>query len=210
MNKTLTVALAALIATGSLGVATAADAQSRQDLREYRQEQRQEDRAERREERRERRQENRAERRDDRQDYRRDHRHDRRDYRHDRRDDRHDYRRHQAQREQALQRQRLLMMQRQMQAQRQEQRAYARWQRAQHRYHAPRYVAPRGYQTRNWEYGQRMPSYYRSNAYVVNDYQRYGLQAPPYGHQYVRSGNDVVVAAAAGGLISAVIAGLFQ
>ena len=102
------------------------------------------------------------------------------------------------------------MMQRQIQAQRQEQRAYARWQQAQRRYHAPRYVPPRGYQARNWQYGQTMPSYYRSNAYVVNDYQRYGLQAPPYGHQYVRSGNDVVVAAVAGGLISAVIAGLFQ
>ena len=180
MNKALTVALAALIATGSLGVATAADAQSRHDRREYRQE------------------------------HRTDHRADRRDRRDDRRDDRQDYRREQARREQALQRQRQLMMQRQMQAQRQEQRAYARWQQAQRRYHAPRYVAPRGYQARSWSYGQRMPSYYRSNAYVVNDYHRYGLQAPPRGYQYVRSGNDVVLAAIAGGLITAVIAGLFQ
>ena len=199
MKKTLTVALAALIASGSLGVATAADAQSRQDRREYRQEQRQENRAERRDERR-------AERRAE----RRDRREDRREDRYDRREDRQDYRREQARREQILQRQRMLMMQRQIQAQRQEQRAYARWQQAQRRYHAPRYVAPRGYHTRSWAYGQRMPSYYRSNAYVVNDYQRYGLRAPPYGYQYVRSGNDVVLAAAATGLITAVIAGLFQ
>ena len=55
-----------------------------------------------------------------------------------------------------------------------------------------------------------MPSYYRTSAYVVNDYGRYGLRAPPRGYQYVRSGNDVVLAAVAGGLITAVIAGLFN
>ena len=93
---------------------------------------------------------------------------------------------------------------------RQEQRQYARWQQAQRRYSAPRYVAPRGYAVRNWSYGQRMPSYYRTSAYVVNDYGRYGLRAPPRGYQYVRSGNDVVLAAVAGGLITAVIAGLFN
>ena len=93
---------------------------------------------------------------------------------------------------------------------RQEQRQYARWQQAQRRYHAPRYVAPRGYAVRSWSYGQRMPSYYRTNAYVVHDYGRYGLRAPPRGYQYVRSGNDVVLAAVAGGLITAVIAGLFN
>ena len=93
---------------------------------------------------------------------------------------------------------------------RQDQRQYARWQQAQRRYHAPRYVAPRGYAVRSWSYGQRMPSYYRTSAYVVNDYGRYGLRAPPRGYQYVRSGNDVVLAAVAGGLITAVIAGLFN
>ena len=53
-----------------------------------------------------------------------------------------------------------------------------------------------------------MPSYYRTSDYVVRDYGRYGLRAPPQGYQYVRSGNDVVLAAVAGGLITAVIAGL--
>ncbi|MDO9608715.1 MAG: RcnB family protein, partial [Brevundimonas sp.] len=128
----------------------------------------------------EQRQDNRNERRDDRQD-RRD---DRRDFRQDQRQDRQEYR--------------------------QDQRQYGRWQQAQRRYNAPRYVAPRGYAVRTWSYGQRMPSYYRSNAYVVNDYGRYGLRAPPRGYQYVRSGNDVVLAAVAGGLITAVIAGLFN
>src|SRR5690606_35095129 len=148
MKKTLTVALAAIIATGSLGVASAADAQSRHDRREYRQDQRHDGR-------------------DHRRDNRRDDRRDRRD---DRRDDRREYRQDR-------------------QEYRQQQRAYARWQQAQRRYQAPRYVAPRGYAVRTWSYGQRMPAHYRSNTYVVSDYQRYGLGHPPHGYQYVRSGN---------------------
>ena len=93
---------------------------------------------------------------------------------------------------------------------RQDQRQYARWQQAQRRYNAGRYYAPRGYQTRSWSYGQRMPSYYRSNQYVVSDYGRYGLRQPDYGYQYVRSGNDVVMTSIATGVIAAVIAGLFN
>ena len=160
MKKAITAAVAAVIASTSLGMASAASAQSygygNQD---------------------------RYERRDDRRDDRRDYRDDRREYRQDRRDDRREYR--------------------------QDQRAYARWQRAERRYNAGRYQAPRGYQTRNWAYGQRIPAAY-SRGYVVNDYNRYGLRAPPRGYHYVRSGNDVVLAAIAGGLITAVIAGLFN
>lgn len=146
MKKLLTAALAATLAMGSLGVASAADAQSRGPAQH---EQRQ----------------------------------DRRDDRNDRND------RGQA---------------------RQEQRAYAHWQRAERRYSAGRYQAPRGYQARQWAYGQRMPASYRDSRYVVRDYGRYGLRAPPRGYEYVRSGNDVVLAAVATGLITAVIAGLFN
>ena len=55
-----------------------------------------------------------------------------------------------------------------------------------------------------------MPANYRGSAYVVRDYNRYGLRQPPSGYQYVRSGNDVVLTAVATGLITAVIAGLFN
>ena len=153
MKKILSAAVAAVIASTSLGVASAAEAQSRYD-------------------------------RDDRREQRQDRREDRREFRQDLREDRQDAR--------------------------QQRRAYARWQQSQRRYNAPRYVAPRGYQVRTWSYGQRMPAQYRTRAYVVNDYHRYGLQAPPYGYQYVRSGNDVVLAAVATGLITAVIASLFN
>lgn len=122
--------------------------------------------------------------RNDRRDDRRDARQDRRDYRQDARNDRRDFR--------------------------QDQRSYSRWQQSQRRYNAGRYQAPRGYQVRSWSYGQTMPTYYRTSNYVVNDYGRYGLRAPPRGYHYVRSGNDVVLAAVAGGLITAVIAGLFN
>lgn len=154
MKKVLTAAIAATLALGSVGMASAAEAQSRgADRHEQRQ---------------------------DRRDDRQDRREDRRDDRADRRD------------------------------QRQDQRAYARWQRSERHYSAGRYTPPRGYQTRVWAYGQRMPANYRSSAYVVRDYNRYGLRQPPHGYQYVRSGNDVVLAAVATGVITAVIAGLFN
>lgn len=171
MKKILTAAIAATLAMSSLGVASAAEAQTRgsYEQRQDRRDDRRDDRGDRREERR---------------DDRRDDRNDRREWRQDSRDDRREFR--------------------------QDQRAYGRWQQSQRRYNAGRYYAPRGYQQRDWSYGQRMPSYYRSNQYVVNDYSRYGLRAPPRGYHYVRSGNDVVLAAIAGGLITAVIAGLFN
>ncbi|GAA0638300.1 RcnB family protein [Brevundimonas lenta] len=165
MKKVLTAAIAATLALGSVGVASAAEAQSRgHDRYEQRQDRRDD--------------------RNDRREYRQDDRNDRREYRQNARDDRREYR--------------------------QEQRQYARWQQAQRRYDAGRYYAPRGYQVRTWSYGQRMPSYYRSNQYVVRDYGRYGLRQPPHGYQYVRSGNDVVMTAIATGLITAVIAGMFN
>jgi Ni/Co efflux regulator RcnB len=82
-------------------------------------------------------------------------------------------------------------------------------QRASRSYRAGRYQAPRGYQTRQWRRGDRMPSAYRGNGYVV-DHRRYGLNAPPRGYQYVRSGNDAVLAAVATGVIASVIVSLFQ
>ena len=82
-------------------------------------------------------------------------------------------------------------------------------QRASRRYSAGRYQAPRGYQTRQWRRGDRMPSAYRGRGYVV-DHRRYGLNAPPRGYHYVRSGNDAVLTAVATGVIASVIISLFQ
>lgn len=181
MKKILTAAIAATLAMSSMGLASAAEAQTRGNY----------------EQRHDRRDDNRADRRNDhRNDHRADRRNDRRnDHRADRRSDRRELREHRRHDRQHL---------------RQQQRAYARWQQSQRRYNGGRYYAPRGYQQRDWSYGQRMPSSYRSSQYVVNDYNRYGLRAPPRGYHYVRSGNDVVLTARSGGLITAVIAGLFN
>lgn len=79
------------------------------------------------------------------------------------------------------------------------------------RYKAPnRYQPPRGYQAgHQWRHGEKLPSSYRGKNYVV-DYRHYGLGAPPRGYQYVRVGDDVVLAAIATGVISSVIYQLFQ
>lgn len=162
MKRFATAAVAALIATSSLGLAaTSASAQSYGAGARHEQVQ---------------------DRRHDQRNDRRDARNDRREYRQDARNDRREFRH--------------------------DQRAYARYQQSQRRYNAGRWQQPRGYAYRTYSYGQRLPSAY--NAYVVNDYSRYGLRAPPRGYHYVRNGNDVVLAAVAGGLITAVIAGLFN
>lgn len=81
--------------------------------------------------------------------------------------------------------------------------------RAERRYNAGRYHAPRGYQTRNWHRGERLPANYRSAHYRV-DYRTYRLAPPPRGYAYHRVGNDVVLTSVASGLISSVLIGMFN
>lgn len=79
-----------------------------------------------------------------------------------------------------------------------------------HRYErasGPSWKAPRGYQARSWQRGQRLPTDYRK--VVVRDSRNYHLNAPPRGYEYVRVGNDVILTAVATGIISAVIANAF-
>lgn len=63
---------------------------------------------------------------------------------------------------------------------------------------------------RQWQRGQVLPQSYRSQSYVVTDYNRYGLSAPPRGYQYYRSGNNILLTAIASGLIGAVIASVLK
>jgi Ni/Co efflux regulator RcnB len=58
-----------------------------------------------------------------------------------------------------------------------------------------------------WAKGQRLDSRYRQRTYVITDYSRRGWRAPPPGYAYYRTDTgDVVLAAVATGIISAVIA----
>lgn len=77
------------------------------------------------------------------------------------------------------------------------------------RYRGPAYVYPRGYAYRPWIRGQYLPRGYFASPYYVDNWRAYGLRAPPRGYRYVRVGNDVVLAAIAGGLIAEVINGVF-
>lgn len=57
-----------------------------------------------------------------------------------------------------------------------------------------------GYQ--RWARGQYLPQYYWGNQYVVYDYNRYHLRAPPRGYRWYNVNGDFVLAAIAGGLIA--------
>jgi Ni/Co efflux regulator RcnB len=69
-------------------------------------------------------------------------------------------------------------------------------------YYAPRvhytHAAPRYYYR-----GDRLPVEYRRHMVVVNDWNTYGLYAPPYGHQWVRSDTgEILLIALATGIIA--------
>jgi Ni/Co efflux regulator RcnB len=53
--------------------------------------------------------------------------------------------------------------------------------------------------------GGRLPSQYRNRQYVVNDWRNHHLSAPPRGYQWVQTGGDYVLVAAATGLIASIL-----
>jgi len=57
-----------------------------------------------------------------------------------------------------------------------------------------------GYQ--RWARGQYLPNSYWGPQYVVYDYGRYGLRAPPRGYRWHNVNGDYILAAIAGGLIA--------
>lgn len=81
---------------------------------------------------------------------------------------------------------------------------------AERHYRAAAYQRPQGYQYRHWNRGDRLPPAYRAERYRVVNYRAYRLPPPPRGHYYTRVDNDVLLTAAATGVISSVIVGLFQ
>lgn len=77
------------------------------------------------------------------------------------------------------------------------------------RFDAGRYYRPANYRYYSWHRGARLPSAYYAPRYVVHDYHRYRLYAPPRGHHWVRVDHDVVLAAVATGAVVAVVNNLF-
>jgi hypothetical protein len=146
----------------------------RGELREERRENRQEWRDERRDDRRDDRRDTRQDRREDRQEWRQDRREDRREWRQDRREDRRDWNRD-WRRDQRYD-----------------------WQRYRHYnrniYRGGRYYAPyRGYSYNRFSIGVVLDRLFWGRNYWISDPWRYRLPAAPYGYQWVRYYNDVIL-----------------
>lgn len=76
-----------------------------------------------------------------------------------------------------------------------------------------RTVVKRPNNYRRWAKGQRFDRRYAQNYRDIPNWQQYRgrrLYQPPRGYHWVRSGNDAVLVAVAGGLIGAVLAGAFN
>jgi Ni/Co efflux regulator RcnB len=69
------------------------------------------------------------------------------------------------------------------------------------RYHYGYYAPPRGYYSRTWYRGDRLPNGWYGPRYVVTNWSPYHLYAPPYGYHWVRVGNDVLLTALATGVV---------
>jgi Ni/Co efflux regulator RcnB len=57
----------------------------------------------------------------------------------------------------------------------------------------------------SWYRGDRLPSEYRTRHYVVDDWRSHHLYAPPRGYQWVQSGGDYLLVAAATGIIASIL-----
>lgn len=192
MNR-LTKAAIVAVALSTTAVPLAAEAQSRRDRQDRR-----DDRRDYRQDRRDDRRDFRDERHDDRRDWRRGEYDDLRQYRQDRRDDRRDFRNDR----------RWDRHDRDWWRGRPDFRDY-RGARHGHWY-APGYgyyrVEPR-YYGNSWRRGAYLPSSY--HRYYVSDPYFYGLRPAPRGHRWVHADNDILLVALATGLIADVLFDVF-
>lgn len=53
--------------------------------------------------------------------------------------------------------------------------------------------------------GDRLPSRYRTNQYVVDNWRRHRLHRPPHGYHWVQTGADYVLVRASNGVIAQII-----
>ncbi len=68
------------------------------------------------------------------------------------------------------------------------------------------YAGERGAGPRHDFYrGQRLPTYYRTRHYVVNDWRAHRLSAPPRGYYWVQTGADYVLVGIATGIIAQIV-----
>jgi Ni/Co efflux regulator RcnB len=63
---------------------------------------------------------------------------------------------------------------------------------------------------RRWAIGRRLPREYWGRDYYFDDYADYGIDAPPYGYQWVRYGPDLLLVSLSTGLIAQSVYGAFD
>ena len=71
------------------------------------------------------------------------------------------------------------------------------------------YHAPRGWAYQRWAYGQFLPRAYWGSQYLIGDYWLFGLEVPPVGYEWVRSGPDALLIDVNSGQILQVEYGVF-
>ena len=69
------------------------------------------------------------------------------------------------------------------------------------------YRYPPGYAYRRWAYGQTLPLLFLTSVYFFTQYADLGLDAPPYGYQWVRYGPDLLLVQLGTGRIVDVVPG---
>jgi Ni/Co efflux regulator RcnB len=69
--------------------------------------------------------------------------------------------------------------------------------------------APSGWAYRRWGYGQFLPRAYWAAPYILGDYWLFGLEVPPVGFEWVRSGPDALLIDVNSGQILQVEYGVF-
>ena len=80
---------------------------------------------------------------------------------------------------------------------------------SQHRYRGWDYRPPYGFYAHDWRYGEYMPpSWWASNNRIL-DWWNYGLPRPPLGYQWVRVGDDAVLADKFNGRVIQIVYDLF-
>ncbi len=76
-------------------------------------------------------------------------------------------------------------------------------------YHIGPYHPPQGWSNRRWAYGQVLPRAFWAPEYFIADYWLFGLEVPPGGYEWVRSGDDALLVDTNSGEILQVEYGVF-
>jgi Ni/Co efflux regulator RcnB len=77
-------------------------------------------------------------------------------------------------------------------------------------YHIGRYYAPRGERYYAYRYGDRLPSVFWGDAYLIGDFWLFGLAVPPSGYIWVRYWGDAILIDRRNGVVLQVVYGLYD